>query len=215
MKLFGLVGASGFGRGVMPIANKNLFSNYNQIEAVFVELVIKEQFVGNNRVMNERDFLNEIELKFFNVAIADWRIRRKVVSKYTMKLCKPINIVAENALIYDRVSIGEGAIICSFSHITSDVSIGKYFHCNIYSYIEHDCIIGDYVTFAPRVCCNGNVVIEDNAYIGAGAIIKQGKPGNPIIIGEGAIVGMGAVVTKNVPAQSVVFGNPAREIIKS
>ena len=215
MKLFGLVGAGGFGRGVMPIANENLFSSYPKIEAVFVESEVKEQFVGKNRVMNEYVFLNETKLKFFNVAIADWQIRRKIVSRYTKKTCEPKNIVAENALIYDRVSIGEGAIICSFSHISSDVTIGKYFHCNIYSYIEHDCVIGDYVTFAPRVCCNGNVIIEDNAYIGAGAIIKQGRPGNPIIIGEGAIVGMGAVVTKNVPAKSVVFGNPAREMIKS
>ena len=56
----------------------------------------------------------------------------------------------------------------------------------------------------------GNVVIEDHAYIGSGAILRQGKPGQPLVIGRGATVGMGAVVTKDVAAGSTVVGNPAR-----
>jgi acetyltransferase-like isoleucine patch superfamily enzyme len=50
------------------------------------------------------------------------------------------------------------------------------------------------------VKCNGNIHIEDHAYIGAGAVIKQGTPAQPLVIGRGAVVGMGAVVTKSVPA---------------
>lgn len=70
------------------------------------------------------------------------------------------------------------------------------------------------MTFAPGVKCNGNVVIEDHAYIGAGAVIKQGKPGEPLVIGRGAVVGMGAVVTKSVPPGVTVVGNPARPLVK-
>ncbi len=71
-------------------------------------------------------------------------------------------------------------------------------------------MVGDFVTFAPGVHCNGNVVIEDHAYIGTGAILKQGQPGKPLVIGRGAVVGMGAVVTKSVAAGATVVGNPAR-----
>lgn len=112
----------------------------------------------------------------------------------------------------DEVEIGASCILCPFVTLTSNIKIGKSFHANIYSYVAHDCEIGDYVTFAPAVKCNGNVVIEDGAYIGTGAIIKQGKPGRPIVIGEGATVGMGAVVTKSVSAGSVVVGNPAKPL---
>ena len=74
--------------------------------------------------------------------------------------------------------------------------------------------IGNFVTFAPSVKCNGNVIIEDHAYIGTGAVIKQGKSNKPLKIGFGAVVGMGAVVTENIPPQVTVIGNPARRLIK-
>ncbi|MRA52829.1 acetyltransferase, partial [Escherichia coli] len=89
------------------------------------------------------------------------------------------NVCAANALVYDDVDIGEGAILCGFTHLTSTIRIGRHFHANIYSYVAHDCVIGDFVTFAPGVMCNGNVHIDDHAYIGTGAILKQGTPDKP------------------------------------
>lgn len=73
-------------------------------------------------------------------------------------------------------------------------------------------MIGNFVTFAPNVHCNGRVVIEDHAYIGTGAIIRHGSPDRPIVIGEGAVVGMGSVVTKSVAPYTTVFGNPAKPL---
>lgn len=51
----------------------------------------------------------------------------------------------------------------------------------------------------------GMVCIEDNSFIGAGAIILPG-----VHIGKNVIVGAGAVVAKDIPDNSVVAGNPAR-----
>ena len=66
-----------------------------------------------------------------------------------------------------------------------------------------------------RATLNGNVVVEDHAYIGTGVIIKQGQPGQPLVIGRGAVVGMGAIVTKSVPPGVTVVGNPARPFFKN
>lgn len=51
------------------------------------------------------------------------------------------------------------------------------------------------------------IVIEDNVWIGGGAILLPG-----VRIGKNAVVGAGSVVSRNVPANTVVVGNPARVI---
>ncbi|WP_018922829.1 sugar O-acetyltransferase [Salsuginibacillus kocurii] len=51
------------------------------------------------------------------------------------------------------------------------------------------------------------VTIENNVWIGGGAIINPG-----VAIGDNAVIASGAVVTKNVPDNVIVGGNPARLI---
>ncbi|PWJ37009.1 DapH/DapD/GlmU-related protein [Fibrobacter succinogenes] len=53
------------------------------------------------------------------------------------------------------------------------------------------------------------IVIEDNVWIGEGAIVQMG-----VSIGYGSIVGSNAVVTKNVPPKSIVGGVPAMVLKK-
>ena len=93
--------------------------------------------------------------------------------------------------------------------LTSNIRIGRCFHANLYSYVEHDCVIGDFVTFGPGAKVNGNVTIGDHAYIGSGAVIRQG-----LKIGAYSTVGMGAVVTRDVRHGKTVVGNPARPMNK-
>lgn len=51
------------------------------------------------------------------------------------------------------------------------------------------------------------IVIEDDVWLGASAVITDG-----VRIGKGAIVAAGAVVTKDVPPYTVVAGVPARPV---
>jgi len=51
------------------------------------------------------------------------------------------------------------------------------------------------------------VVIEEDALVGAGAIVLPN-----VTIGQGSIVTAGSVVTKSVPPKTMVQGNPARPI---
>ncbi len=60
-----------------------------------------------------------------------------------------------------------------------------------------------HITGHPRT--RGDVVIGNDVWIGAGAVIMSG-----IRIGDGAVVGARTVVTKDIPPYAIVAGNPSR-----
>lgn len=216
MKQVAIYGASGCGRGVMPLARSIWRESKHAYQLAFVddnpELINPElNSVNGHPIFLFDDWMSQSATsRHISIAIANSRVREQLAQRCADAGVQFFEVRAANVVQLDEVEIGEGAILCPFVTLTSNIRIGKHFHANLYSYVEHDCVIGDFVTFAPGVKCNGNVVIEDHTYIGTGAVIKQGSPGNPLVIGRGAVVGMGAVVTKSVPPGVTVVGNPAR-----
>ncbi len=216
MKQVAVFGASGCGRGVMPLARAQWAASNQAYELVFVDDDPPAIETNGLLVLTYEQWMRRpAESRHINIAISDGSLRQKLVERCSADAVEFFEVRAANVIQLDNVQLGEGAILCPFVTLTSNIRIGKHFHANLYSYVEHDCVIGDYVTFAPGVMCNGNVVVEDHAYVGSGAIIKQGQPGNPLVIGRGAVVGMGAVVTRSVPQGVTVVGNPAKSLIKT
>jgi sugar O-acyltransferase (sialic acid O-acetyltransferase NeuD family) len=215
--VYGLVGAGGYGREVMPVLRHML---QDEIAAgcadVFfvVEGKCAEVEVNGCSIVSLDIFCNMPNPKRFNIAVGDSRARERIADICLAGGAIPFSISADNVCMLGSNEVAGGAILSPFVTITANTKIGCFFHANLYSYVAHDCIIGNFVTFAPSVKCNGNVIIEDHAYIGTGACIIQGKKGKPLTIGRGAVVGMGAVVTKSVPAGVTVIGNPARPLSK-
>lgn len=215
MRQVAIFGASGCGRGVLPLARAQWAVTSEPYELVFVDDNPSAAVVNGHLVLTYQQWLERpATSRHINIAIANSFVREKLVHRCMNDEVDFFEVRAANVVQMDEVQIGEGAILSPFVTLTSNIRIGCHFHANLYSYVEHDCVIGDFVTFAPGVKCNGNVVIEDHVYIGAGAVIKQGQPGRPIVIGKGSTVGMGAVVTKCVPAGATVVGNPARLLVK-
>ena len=116
--------------------------------------------------------------------------------------------VGDNAEIGNNVSIG------SLAHIDYDVKIGENTRIEGQAYIPPLSRIGKNVFIGPAAVltndpypmCNKmiGVTIEDNAIIGASAVIKAG-----VTIGKNSVVAMGAIVTKDVHENTVVIGSPA------
>ena len=217
ISLYAVYGASGFGREVMPLAISYLKQqDLYKDNLFFIDDALAGSVVNGFPVLSYVQFIDySAEDKYISFAIANSSTRENLFEKSVSDGIKSWSLRHNSVVEMHDVTIGDGAVLCPFVTLTSNITVGKQFHANIYSYIAHDCVIGDYVTFAPDVKCNGNVHIDDHAYIGTGAIIKQGKPGRPLTIGKGAVIGMGAVVTKNVPAGETVIGNPAKPLSRS
>ena len=215
--LYAVYGASGCGRSIMPLARHQLaLAGVPASRLVFVDDAPGPALVNGQRLLSYAQFLAEpAATRHAVLAIANSTVREALAQRCAADGVQAWAVAAANVVQMDDVQLGAGAVLSPFVTITSNVRIGRHFHANLYSYVEHDCVVGDFVTFAPGVHCNGNVVIEDHAYIGTGAILKQGQPGQPLVIGRGAVVGMGAVVTKSVAPGATVVGNPARPLQKN
>lgn len=209
-RLIGVYGASGFGRQVMPFVKSQL-SSFDGCLVFIDDGDSSTRSINGYKAYNWREFLDyPAQEKSVTIAIADGGIRLLLANRCEEKGIPLFEVAASNVIVGDEVTIGRGAILQPFVTLTSNIVIGLCFHGNIYFYVAHDCQIDDYVTFAPGAMCNGNVHVGDGAYIGTGAVLRQGTPEKPLKIGKNAIVGMGAVVTKDVPDDVTVVGNPAR-----
>ncbi|PKO01334.1 MAG: hypothetical protein CVU42_00570 [Chloroflexi bacterium HGW-Chloroflexi-4] len=143
-----------------------------------------------------------------------------------------IYAVRENVDLGSAVHIGLGSILWAPNHM----QVGNHVYIGKGTTIQVDGKIGNYVLIANRVGIIGrldhdyknvgipirysswvgdkptyqpeeDVIIEDDVWIGYGAIVLSG-----IRIGTGAIVAAGSVVTKDVEAYKIVAGVPAKTI---
>lgn len=203
-RTLGIYGTGGCGRGIMPLARRQ----YPADRLVFVDDLPTLDTCNDAPVMSFENFAS-IENAYIAVGVASSNIRRKLAAKCLKAGLRFFDVLADDLIFMDDVEWGAGALFSSRVTLTSNIRIGVHFHCNLHSYVEHDCIIGDFVTFGPGVRCNGAVIIGDGAYIGSGAMVRQG-----IHIGENAVIGMGAVIVKDVPADATVVGNPAQSILR-
>ena len=126
-KLIGLVGAGGFAREVMPILRNQLsgVSDGAGASLVFVETSPSGTDVHGVPIMSEEAFVAApAAQKCYNVAIADSVVRQTISERMAHHGIMPITIMASTTVVYDRIEIGEGAVVCDYCMLTSDARIG-------------------------------------------------------------------------------------------
>ena len=153
-------------------------------------------------------FANLNEDVYAVIAIGSARVKKLVAEKLSAyQNVHFATLIDPSAIISDRVQIGKGCIICAGSILTVDIKIGNHIIINLDCTLGHDDVINDYVTIYPSVNVSGNVEVGEEAELGTGMQIIQGKR-----IGKQSIIGAGAVVVKDIPEKCTAVGSPARPI---
>lgn len=144
----------------------------------------------------------------------------------------PDAVIRSNArldvLPFNPFFVGEGSVVEDYAVINNGVGhvhIGQKTFIGLYDIVIGPVSIGNNVIIAQHVvlsglnhsyddinlpikdqlCTTAEIIVEDDCWIGANAVITAG-----VKIGKHAVVAGGSVVTKNVPPYTVVGGNPAK-----
>jgi acetyltransferase-like isoleucine patch superfamily enzyme len=133
---------------------------------------------------------------------------------------------------FNKFSLGANATIedfCTVNNGVGDVLIGDDSRIGLGSVLIGPVTVGKQVILAQNIVISGlnhtytdvnvpirlqkvttdAIVIEDEVWIGANAVITAG-----VTIGKHSVIAGGAVVTKSIPPYSVAVGNPARVVKK-
>jgi len=131
---------------------------------------------------------------------------------------------------FNKFALGANSTIedfCTVNNGVGDVLIGDDSRFGLGSVLIGPVKIGNHVIIAQHVVLSGmnhtytdvnvpirlqkvttaRIVIEDEVWIGANAVLTAG-----VTIGKHSVVAGGSVVTKNIPPYCVAAGNPARVI---
>jgi len=109
--------------------------------------------------------------------------------------------------IYTYFTKGEGLQIGKYCSIAKDVKFilgGNHSTYNLMTFPIKNKFIDKNIN---ESITKGKIVLEDDVWIGVGAIILSG-----VHIGQGCVIAAGSVVTKSFPKYSIIGGNPAKLI---
>lgn len=210
MKDIAIYGAGGFGRETAWLVQQiNQVHDEWNLLGFFDDGVAHGKLVDDLPVLGGLAQLNTWETSLdVAVAIADPKVRRKVVSSISNKHVHFPLLIHPSANTGDRGnSFGKGSIITAGVILTTGIHLGDFVIVNLSCTVGHDVRIGKFSTLMPSCSISGNVTIGEGTLIGTGARTLQS-----LSIGMNAVVGAGAVVLESVEAETTVAGVPAKKL---
>jgi UDP-2-acetamido-3-amino-2,3-dideoxy-glucuronate N-acetyltransferase len=150
------------------------------------------------------------------------------------------SVFVHSLALCESDDVGPRTRVWAFAHVLAGARIGADCKVGGHAFVEGGTVVGDGVTIKNGVQLWSGVTVEDEAFLGPGAVFTNDAspralyPKGPagwrptlvrrgatvganatvlsgLTIGPWAMVGAGSVVTGDVPAHAVVVGNPARQ----
>ena len=200
-KNLAIIGCGGHAKVITEIAESIGFQNIFYID----KSSQKKYFL--NREVNS--ILSENYNDYIFVALGD-NYKREVIFKKLQnnyENSQIVSLIHPSSQVSKRCRIGIGSVVMPLSIINSSTEVGKGVIINSNTVVEHDNLIMDFSSLAPRVTTGGNVYIGARSAISIGSTIK-----NNVKVGSDSVIGASSYLNKDVGDNCIFYGNPAKFI---
>ena len=172
-------------------------------------------------IRRARNVLRELHESTF-LALGNWLPRLSICNRHRWRLYRLAGIAIDDAVVFwgslrvrpiggaGNISVGKDSFVntdCSFGCPVATITIGRRVQIGpgvLFETVNHQLT---YQVREGRAASHRSIVVEEEVWIGAGAIITPG-----VRVGRGSVIMAGAVVTKDVPPGAVAGGVPAQLI---
>lgn len=197
-----IIGASGHGKVIADIAEKN---GYNNI--IFLDDNNAVKNCGKYPVVGTVYDAGHYSDMDFIVGIGRGEIRKKIQEQLIEKGLNIISLIHPKAVVADDTVIGIGTVVMAGAVINPGATIGNGCIVNTGATVDHDNIIDDYVHISVGSHLAGSVHVGKDTWVGAGATII-----NNVNVCENCVIGAGAVVVDDIKEPDIYIGVPARKM---
>lgn len=192
--------------GIGAVAGEMAIEQLDDFAGFIDDDIEKTTFAGypvvtGNEYFNNADKYGASKLI---IGVSNSYAKEKIAARYQSRV---IGLSHGTAVKSSSAQLGTGVLRFMRSIVQTNTVLGDCVLLNTACSIDHDCVVGDFVHFAPHSTVCGYVKIGSYTEIGAGAVVLPG-----LEIGANVHVGAGAVVTKNIPDNQTVVGIPAKPL---
>lgn len=165
---------------------------YN-IEDYWKKYQLQKPVLGD---IDNYNFGSEIEVL---IGISDIKFRNEIIYKLEIKKVIFFQFIHHSVIIPKTIILGKGNIIYPFCIIGPNTKIGDFNMVTSYSFISHDCVIGNGNFFSTSGIA-GRVYIGDNNFFGIRSTVIP-----HVTIGSRNIVQAGMIVDKSIKDETTIF----------
>lgn len=143
------------------------------------------------------------------IAVGDNDVRAAIASRVQAQ-CPGLPLMSAihpRATVAEDVEIGEGTVVMAGVTVNPGASIGRGCILNTQASLDHDSVMEDFASLAPRVATGGHCRIGVGVAVGIGAVLGHG-----VHVGAHTVIGASSLVLQSIGAGVVAYGSPARVV---
>jgi len=209
MKKLIIIGAGGMGRSIYTLALEcpGYNSDYELKGFIDDNIHALEEFEGYPPIIETIKDYQVLKDDVFVSSIGDVKTKKTCITRILDQGGEFINLIHPSAIVLTNVTFGKGCIVDPHVSIGADASVGDFTLIQDGAIVGHDVKIGNWSRIDCYVVLVGGITIGREVSVHTGAIINQN-----VLIHDNASIGAGSFVIRDVMEGTTVFGNPAKRL---